>query len=155
MAVVLPLLRSIAPSKLVVDSEWHYLTDCCTTIRERYTNPAHSSVRLWFNALHGVGSHGPSAERKSREASPASGWARSLQPRQGRWRRDAAAGGRPCVPSNALRPRGPPVASLAAQHSGFGGVRTMGARLGPSGPTPVSHRSCQLGRGNVSQVFLP
>ena len=45
MAVVLPLLRSVAPQKLVSESEWHVLTDCCTTVRERYTDPRHASVR--------------------------------------------------------------------------------------------------------------
>ena len=55
MAVVLPLIRSIAPHKLVVDSEWHVHTDCCTSARERFAEPTFSSVRVWFNALHGTG----------------------------------------------------------------------------------------------------
>ena len=55
MAVVLSLIRSVAPSKLVMDSEWHLVTDCCTSARERFASPSYSTVRAWFNALHGMG----------------------------------------------------------------------------------------------------
>eukprot|EP00966_Prymnesium_polylepis_P015294 353674-Prymnesium_polylepis.1 len=57
VAVTLTLLKSVVPGKLVFDSEWHLVTDCCYTPRERYADPGFTSARVWFSALMGQGAH--------------------------------------------------------------------------------------------------
>lgn len=56
MGLLLPLLRSAGPTKLIADSEWHLVTDCCVLPRVRTAESGFMAVRVWFAALHGVGS---------------------------------------------------------------------------------------------------
>ena len=51
------MLKSVASHKLIFDSEWHLVTDCCVTPRERYGRPSFTSARVWFSALMGQGAH--------------------------------------------------------------------------------------------------
>ena len=57
VAMSLTLLRSVAPAKLVFNSEHHLITDCCTTPRMWQRDSQLMAVRIWFVALHGQGAH--------------------------------------------------------------------------------------------------
>ena len=53
VVVVLTLLKSVSPSKLVFNSEMHLVTDCCTTPRQRFAEGGFTSARLWLSVLFG------------------------------------------------------------------------------------------------------